>query len=123
MRIVERLGQQNEFVTNALVKVTPWSTRSLRTFGIDQSVSQRWSSVRMRTMFGCLVPAGGGGGCGAAIRWWWCDGPAAARSTTTTIPAATSATAPIVTATATISRLAKLAGTGGAAYAGPMWHR
>src|SRR5437764_8124214 len=51
-----RLGQHTGFDTNALANVTPWSTSMLVTFFIDQSVSQRWSSVRMRTMFGLWAP-------------------------------------------------------------------
>src|SRR5205085_3831244 len=51
-RIEARLGQHEEFATKAFVKFTPWSTRSDCTVGIAQSESHRWSSVRIRTMFG-----------------------------------------------------------------------
>ena len=57
VRIVAREGQQNEFVTNAFLNVIPWSTRSDCTCGIAQRVSKRWSSVRIRTMFGRFVVA------------------------------------------------------------------
>src|SRR6185437_1541849 len=104
VRIVERLGQQSELVTNAFVNVTPWSTSRRRTTGIDHSVSQRWSSVRMRTMLGCRGPASGGGVTvvgGAAP-------PAVVaelRSTVTTTPTATTARIPTVAATATSRRI------------------
>ena len=68
VRMVARDGQQNELVTNAFLKVIPWSTSRDCTWGIAQSVSKRWSSVRMRTMFGrfvvatVAVPAPFGGG-------------------------------------------------------------
>src|SRR3954468_13021233 len=52
VRIDARLGQQRLFGTNALVKVTPWATNRRCTFGIQSSVSQRWSSVRIRRMLG-----------------------------------------------------------------------
>jgi hypothetical protein len=52
LRIDARLGQHEELVTNALVKFTPWSTRSDCTVGIAHRESHRWSSVRISTMLG-----------------------------------------------------------------------
>jgi hypothetical protein len=55
VRIVERLGQQSEFTTNPFVNVIPLLASVVRTVGMCASSSKRWSSVRMRTMFGCTV--------------------------------------------------------------------
>src|SRR5438874_7979693 len=45
-------GQHSGFTTKALANVTPLSTSRRVTSGMYDSVSQRWSSVRMNTMFG-----------------------------------------------------------------------
>src|SRR6185437_2144989 len=112
VRIVERLGQQSELVTNAFVNVTPWSTSRRRTTGIDQSVSQRWSSVRMRTMFGCRGPASGGGGVTVAGGAAPAAVVAELRSTSTTTPTATTVRIPTVAATATSRRIRSREPTG-----------
>src|SRR5438093_11382472 len=48
-----RLGQQSESGTNAFVNSTPFWISSEFTVGIAESVSQRWSSVRIITTLGC----------------------------------------------------------------------
>src|SRR5215211_2041759 len=50
--MLARLGQHSGFVTNPFANVTPFSTSWLCTVGMYDTVSERWSSVRMRTMFG-----------------------------------------------------------------------
>jgi hypothetical protein len=55
VRIEARAGQHSGFTAKAFVNVTPFSTSSSVTVGIAQSVSQRWSSVATRTMFGGSV--------------------------------------------------------------------
>src|SRR6266496_1900901 len=52
VRMVARDGQHSDVVTNELAKVTPCPPRRVRTSGITAMVSHRWSSVRIRTMFG-----------------------------------------------------------------------
>src|SRR6266566_892825 len=59
VRMLARLGQQRESVTNPFLKFTPGRTISARVCFIAHSESQRWSSVRMSTMLGL----GGGGTC------------------------------------------------------------
>src|SRR5262249_49503507 len=69
-RMLERLGAQSAVVTKWFSKRTPFFTRRLVTFcitGVAPStecfwsmVSQRWSSVRMKTMFGRGARTGGG---------------------------------------------------------------
>src|SRR3989442_6666449 len=51
VRIVDLVGQHSGLLSNALAKVTPWETKRLSTFGMYCKLSQRWSSVRIRTMF------------------------------------------------------------------------
>ena len=55
--MLARLGQQSESDTNEFWNVTPCLTSSFWTFGIDQSVSQRWSSVRITITFVRVVLA------------------------------------------------------------------
>src|SRR6266516_1102434 len=52
VRMVARDGQHSDVVTNELAKVTPCPPRSFRTSGITPKLSHRWSSERIRTMFG-----------------------------------------------------------------------
>src|SRR5512144_836234 len=53
--MLERLGQQSGLATKLFVNVTPCATSERLTVRIAQSVSQRWSSVRTRTMLGGLA--------------------------------------------------------------------
>jgi len=55
VRKVEREGQQSEYETKLLSKVTPWSARSVRTLGITRIDSTAWSSVINTTTFGRLT--------------------------------------------------------------------
>jgi hypothetical protein len=55
VRYVARLGQQMGLTTYPLVNSTPRSMRSLRTVGMAHNVSERWSSVRIKTMSGCCL--------------------------------------------------------------------
>ncbi len=55
--MLARLGQHRESETNEFVNVTPCFTSSFCTFGIDHSVSQRWSSVRITITFVRFVVA------------------------------------------------------------------
>src|SRR5215210_6089440 len=64
--MVARLGQQSGFVANAFVNVTPCSTSLAWTVGIVERVSQRWSSVRRRTMFGTAAAPDAGAAAIAA---------------------------------------------------------
>jgi hypothetical protein len=52
VRNVERDGQQSEYETKLLSKVTPWSAISVFTFGITRIDSTVWSSVSRTTTFG-----------------------------------------------------------------------
>src|SRR6266567_719301 len=56
--MLARLGQHSGFTTKLLANVTPRSASRRFTFGMYLSVSHRWSSVRMNTMFG--LPAAEG---------------------------------------------------------------
>src|SRR6185295_4102782 len=87
VRMLERLGQQSAVVTNPFGKVTPELASSRTTFGITgvgtgagracsvKTVSQRWSSVRIRMRFGrpeergisCAGDDGGAGGGAAHV--------------------------------------------------------
>jgi hypothetical protein len=50
--MLARLGQQSGFTTNASGNVTPRAGERSERIGIAHSVSQRWSSVTIRTMSG-----------------------------------------------------------------------
>ena len=52
VRKVERDGQQSEYETKLLSKVTPWSAISVFTFGMTRIDSTVWSSVMRTTTFG-----------------------------------------------------------------------
>src|SRR5689334_3641954 len=52
VRNVERDGQQSEYETKLLSKVTPWSAISVFTFGMTRIDSTVWSSVSRTTTFG-----------------------------------------------------------------------
>jgi hypothetical protein len=51
-RIDARDGQHSDVVTNEFLNVIPCAAISRSTFGMSPSVSKRWSSERIRTMFG-----------------------------------------------------------------------
>src|SRR5438093_13073225 len=70
VRMVVRLGQHSEFVTNPLSNVTPRAARRASTWGMADRVSQRWSSVRIKTILGrawaVRAPRASAGAVGAA---------------------------------------------------------
>ena len=62
MRIDARLGQQSGLLTNEFANETPRSISKRSTCGIDHSVSQRWSSVTIRSTDGRSLYARAGAG-------------------------------------------------------------